>query len=96
MAEAIHSRRWWIVLTVLIAVVLCPLALGKTIYVDDDAPAPGGGSSWASAYKYLQDALTAAELMEKPIEIHVAQGTYWPDRGSKYPSGTPTERQSFI
>ena len=74
---------------------LCPLAIGKTIYVDDDAPAPSDGSSWAGAYKYLQDALTAAELMEKPIEIHVAQGTYWPDRGSKYPSGTRDREAIF-
>jgi hypothetical protein len=42
------------------------LALGgvgssKTIYVDDDAPPGGDGKSWATAYRYLQDALHEAK-----------------------------------
>jgi len=32
----------------------------ETIYVDADAPAGGDGRSWATAFKYLQDALTIA------------------------------------
>ncbi len=32
----------------------------KIIYVDDDANAPGDGKSWATAYRYLQDALAEA------------------------------------
>ena len=51
----------------------------KTIYVDDDAPAAGDGTSWATAYRYLQDALTDAAAAEKPVEIRVAQGLYKPD-----------------
>lgn len=47
------------------------------IYVDDDAPLGGNGSSWPAAFKYLQDALTAAWYGD---EIRVAQGTYKPDR----------------
>ena len=31
--------------------------LGRIIYVDDDAPTGGKGTSWSSARKYLQDAL---------------------------------------
>jgi hypothetical protein len=60
---------------------ICSPGFGRIIYVDDDGPAPGDGSSWQTAYKYLQDALTDAKAAEKPAEIRVAQGTYKPDRG---------------
>ena len=52
-------------------------AFGQTIwYVDDDAPLLGNGSSWPTAYKYLQDALNVATGND---EIHVASGIYKPD-----------------
>ena len=36
----------------------CQLLLGQTIiYVDKDASEGGDGTSWPSAYKYLNDAL---------------------------------------
>jgi len=47
------------------------------IYVDDDAPAGGDGTSWATAFTYLQDALAVAVPGD---EIRVAGGTYRPDR----------------
>jgi hypothetical protein len=53
----------------------------NTIYVDDDANGVNDGSSWQNAYTYLQDALTEANLIEKPVEIRVAQGIYKPDQG---------------
>ena len=31
---------------------------GGTLFVDDDAPAAGDGTSWNTAYRFLQDALT--------------------------------------
>ncbi|UCG15864.1 MAG: right-handed parallel beta-helix repeat-containing protein [Phycisphaerales bacterium] len=53
---------------------------GQTVwYVDDDAPAGGDGSTWATAYDDLQDALGAAA---GGGEIRVATGTYRPDGGS--------------
>ncbi len=55
---------------------------GKVIYVDDSASGPADGASWQSAYKYLQDALAAAEAAAKPVEIRVASGVYKPDRGA--------------
>ncbi|MHC4507852.1 MAG: right-handed parallel beta-helix repeat-containing protein, partial [Planctomycetota bacterium] len=48
---------------------------------NDDAAGANDGSSWADAYKYLQDALVDAGSAEKPVEIWVAQGTYRPDLG---------------
>ena len=35
-------------------------ATAKIVYVDDDAPPGGSGSSWANACNYLQRALTVA------------------------------------
>ncbi len=51
----------------------------KTIFVDDNASAGGDGTSWASAHKYLQDALADAVY---GYEIWVAEGTYKPDQGA--------------
>ncbi len=59
--------------------------------VDIDSPilyvragSPGGnGSSWATAFGDLQDALASAACSQGVVrEIHVAAGTYKPDRGS--------------
>jgi hypothetical protein len=69
---------------------------GRIIYVDDDANAPGDGSSWQTAYKFLQDAVTAAESAEKPVEIRVAQGIYKPDRSAAKPQGTGTSSQTYF
>ena len=52
------------------------LASSGLRYVDDDAPG-GAGDSWATAYRYLQDALADPNA----TEIRVAGGTYRPDQG---------------
>ena len=59
-----------------------------TFYVDDDAPEGGDGLSWATAFKYLQDALSIAFLGD---EIRVAQGIYKPDQGAGI---TPGNREA--
>jgi hypothetical protein len=56
-------------------------------YVDTNARGKNDGSSWANAYVYLQDALADANDAQKPVEIHVAQGTYTPDCGNGYVRG---------
>jgi predicted outer membrane repeat protein len=55
----------------------CAPAFGGTIYVD--ATKNGDGSSWATAYKYLQDGLVDANV--SGYDIWVAAGTYKPDQG---------------
>ncbi|MBN2128059.1 MAG: right-handed parallel beta-helix repeat-containing protein, partial [Sedimentisphaerales bacterium] len=86
-----------VVLTV-VAMVLAVAggACAKAIYVDDDAPPGGDGSSWATAYTFLQDALAEAAATEEPVEIRLAQGTYRPDRDAANPAGTGYRTASFF
>ncbi|MHC4107981.1 MAG: right-handed parallel beta-helix repeat-containing protein, partial [Planctomycetota bacterium] len=52
---------------------------GSVLYVDDDAPFGGDGTSWATALRDLQAALDAASEPGSGIsEIRVAQGVYFP------------------
>jgi hypothetical protein len=71
----------WLALCIAIFAPPCA-ATAKIIYVDDDATAPGNGSSWQTAYKHLQDALADAGAAEKPVETRVAEGVYRPDQGA--------------
>ena len=61
--------------------------LAKVIYVDDNASEGGDGTSWATAHKYLQDALAVAEYGD---EIWVAEGNYKPDQGNGKTAGDRT------
>ncbi len=63
-----------------------------TLYVDDDASPGGDGLSWSTAFKYLQDGLTAASYDD---EVRVAQGAYKPDRNSGNPTGTGSREATF-
>jgi len=53
----------------------------RRIYVDIDAAGAEDGTSWENACNYLQNALTDAGSLEKPVEICVAQGIYKPNQG---------------
>ncbi|NQT04291.1 MAG: hypothetical protein HQ580_19850, partial [Planctomycetes bacterium] len=74
---------------------------GKIIYVDDDAIAEFDGSSWAFAYRSLQEAI--AEVLPGD-EIRVAKGIYKPDHqtskggrgGGKMSSGDRTATFELI
>ena len=58
---------------------------GIEIHVDDTATGPvHDGSSWCSAFLYLQDAIAIAETGDT---IRVAQGLYKPDQGSGQTEG---------
>ena len=92
--EKLNSRATgWLMTIVLLC--LTGTAWGKVIYVDDDAPAPGDGTSWTTAYRYLQDALTDASMAGGPVEIHVAQGLYRPDQMRYAPQGTKDTQAVF-
>jgi hypothetical protein len=80
-------RRFEMLTGLCLALTLACAAGGKIIYVDDDANAPGDGKSWATAYRYLQDALVDARAADKPVEIRVAQGAYKPDQGAAQKPG---------
>jgi len=67
-------------------------AAGAVIYVDDDASVGGNGQTWATPYRYLQDALTAAISGD---EIRVAHGIYKPDEDSAHPNGTGSRTATF-
>ncbi len=69
---------------------------GSTLYVDDDAPAGGDGSSWATAERFLSDALASASDPDHGItEIRVAAGMYQPDRSEINPSGSALRSADF-
>jgi hypothetical protein len=75
------SRRRTLPLGAVLWAALACQCWAAVLYVDDDAPPGGNGSSWQTAFRHLQDALTAAATAEKPLEIRVAQGVYKPDQG---------------
>ncbi len=62
-------------------------------HVDAGIAVSGGGSSWADAFKHLQDALAIAQPGN---EIWVKQGTYYPDRSNANPAGTGDRATSFM
>jgi len=48
------------------------------VYVNQAIGASGDGTTWATAFKTLQEALTAANSCPSVAEIWVAKGTYYP------------------
>ena len=64
----------------------------QVVYVDADAPAGGDGTSWDTAFNYLQDALAVAE---DGNEIWMAEGIYTPDVSLANPGGTGDRQATF-
>ena len=56
--------------------VACPT--GNVIFVDKDVATPGDGSSWATAFSEVREALDTAHVCPNITEIWVAEGTYTP------------------
>ncbi len=66
------------------------------LFVDSRVPTCGDGTSWATACKYLQDALATARASNGVVtEIWVAAGTYLPDRTCSHPEGTSSRAATF-
>ena len=76
-----------------VAAWLSPTSAAQTTWhVDDDADPNGDGLTWDSAFRFLQDALAAANQGD---EIRVAGGTYQPDRRDVTPNGTGDRGATF-
>jgi hypothetical protein len=62
-------------------------------YVDSNfVDATGNGTSWETAFKYLQDAFAVANYDD---EIRAARGTYKPDRDKDHEGGTSNRTSAF-
>ena len=86
------NSKTWLVLVFLMGI-YCTTGMAATIYVDTDAPGPTyDGSSWATAFEYLQDALAVAQ---NGNDILVAEGTYSPDANSSVPGGSGSRSATF-
>ncbi len=79
-----------LVISVLLIVSLGTATAG-TIYVDANATLGGDGTTWGTAYKYLQDALYKPPTSGD--EIWVAEGTYKPDQ-DEGGNVTPSDRMA--
>jgi len=87
-------------LTVIVACLAClcagPALPDAVIYVDDDAPPGGDGQTWATAFRFLQHALTAATTHVTPaVEIRIAGGTYVPGQTEDKAQPAPNRHASF-
>jgi predicted outer membrane repeat protein len=67
-------------------------ATATLIYVDQNATGIADGSSWEDAFIYLQNALYVATEGD---EIHVAAGSYRPDRSRRFPDGSGRREATF-
>ncbi|MCK4958287.1 MAG: right-handed parallel beta-helix repeat-containing protein [Planctomycetes bacterium] len=74
---------------ILISAVPCR---AEVIYVDSTASGANNGSSWADAYRHMQDALAGAAYGD---EMWAAEGVYKPDRDAAHPVGTGRRLASF-
>ncbi len=75
--------------------VMCLISVvlgGQVIYVDDGATGVNDGSTWPDAYRFLQDALSAADSDD---QIWVAAGVYHPDQDSAHPEGIGDRDATF-
>ncbi len=78
-----------VLLIAVLALLPCRLASAVTWYVDDShTQGTLDGTSWATAFQYLQEALDRASGGDT---IKVAQGTYHPDDGSGHTADDPAE-----
>jgi len=91
-----RDRKW--IGAAVVGLILVSFVQAQSVrYVDDDAPPGGDGTSWTTAYRYLQDALAEAAASGGAItEIRVAAGTYKPDQGAGQTPGDRTATFQLI
>jgi len=70
--------------------------LPTRLFVDASAAAAGDGVTWSFAFRFLKDALSAANNYGSVTEIWVANGTYNPDQSESSPSGSGNRSESFV
>ena len=87
-----RNLKAWLVISVFVVAASGRIAPGAVIYVDADATPGGDGTSWANAYKYLQDALATTGFGDV---IWVAEGSYRPDQDAASPLGTNDRNATF-
>ncbi len=87
-------RRSRVVVGLAVWLVSSAAGAGSVLHVDDDASPGGNGSSWQTAYRFLQDALADA-AGGGVDELRVAQGLYKPDRNEANPNGTGDREAKF-
>ncbi|MHC4416939.1 MAG: right-handed parallel beta-helix repeat-containing protein, partial [Planctomycetota bacterium] len=89
-----RHRIEWIVIIALAGLASAPAPAQTVRYVDDDASLGGDGLGWATAYRYLQDALADAAASGGAVtEIRGAQGVYTPDL-DELGNVTPLDREA--
>jgi hypothetical protein len=60
----------------------CPVAIKDTLYVNATNTTSSDGSTWATSYNKLQDALLhACNCPNTDFDVWVSQGNYYPDEG---------------
>lgn len=86
-----------LVVAVACSLIVCSsLQAGTTLFVKAVSPPGGDGQTWATAFSYLQDALTAARAPGSGVsEVWVAAGVYKPDRDAIHPTGSADPSATF-
>ncbi|MHC4775528.1 MAG: right-handed parallel beta-helix repeat-containing protein, partial [Planctomycetota bacterium] len=86
----------WIIAAASLGAAASAVQADSVCYVDDDALGGGDGASWATAYRFLQDALASLGDPQGGVtEVRVAGGVYLPDRYDGVPDGTGSRQASF-
>ncbi len=93
---AMHQFRMFVVLGFVCVALLTVQTQASVLFVDDDALPGGDGASWNTAFRFLQDALAAAQQPGSAVtEIRVGQGVYIPTFSATSPTGSDDRDATF-
>src|SRR2546428_13618635 len=94
-----HRTQYLFASIVFVSLVLAQTAFGTIVtYVDAGASSGGNGLSWSNPLRFPTDAIDYLVQhlgTNEPGEIHIAGGTYYPDRSNASPGGTTVRTDSF-